>query len=715
MIDLAVHIERVARRLLGEPNKVLSTGHQLRFGNNGSIAVDICGPKRGEWYDHENQIGGSTREMLLAKGAAANEAGIREWFRAELGIEIDPNRQHIIKTYDYVDETGGLLFQVHRWGPKKTFSQSQPGPGKGGIKRKSDGRPDMTGVHYVPYHVDRLTAAKAGANGTPWRVYICEGEKDVDRLMTQWGLTASCNAMGAGKWRKDYGQFFIGAEAVVIADNDMAGRAHAAAVAAALTGVAAIVKLIELSGVPPKGDVSDWVANGGTQDDLETLVDTIEPYHRPPDDGVAPANDHDEERDDEDWGDPDLDVLRQHRRPPATLPLDTLGQWGDWVADAANASAAPIDYVAMPLLSSASALIGNARWARAAPGWAEPPHLWTGVVGDSGDSKSPGADCLMRDVLPEIERRMVGDFPDQVGDWQAAQAASKATEERWNSEVRDAVKAGRAAPVPPSAMTAPPEPQMPCLRQHDVTIERMANILATAAPKGLLVVRDELAGWVSGMTAYNDSGRSFWVESYGGRPFRVERQRNKPIVIPHLVVAVYGSTQPDKLAELMKEPDDGLLSRILWAWPDPIPFRFGTMTPNAGWAITAFDRLRELQLQPGDPPQPIYVSLDHQGQTMIEAFGRDMQERRGEAGGLLRSAFGKARGLALRLALVLEYLWWCAADGILPPPSGITPAALAAAIHLVGNYFLPMAERVYGDAGAPEIDRNAATLARWIR
>ena len=79
------------------------------------------------------------------------------------------------------------------------------------------------------------------------------------------------------------------------------------------------------------------------------------------------------------------------------------------------AAACPVDYVAAALLAGISALIGHARWAQATPGWAEPPHLWIGAVGDSGNGKSPGADCLMRDVLPEIERRMLADFPDRSG------------------------------------------------------------------------------------------------------------------------------------------------------------------------------------------------------------------------------------------------------------------------------------------------------------
>ena len=65
-------------------------------------------------------------------------------------------------------------------------------------------------------------------------------------------------------------------------------------------------------------------------------------------------------------------------------------------------------------------LIGNARWAQATPGWAEPPHLWCGAIGDSGNGKSPGSDPLMRDVLPELERRMALDYPSQLHEWRAA-------------------------------------------------------------------------------------------------------------------------------------------------------------------------------------------------------------------------------------------------------------------------------------------------------
>jgi hypothetical protein len=320
----------------------------------------------------------------------------------------------------------------------------------------------------------------------------------------------------------------------------------------------------------------------------------------------------------------------------------------------------------------------------------------------------------MRDVLPEIERRMLADFPDRLREWRAEAELQRAAEESWKTDVRTAEKAKKPPPLPPVASPTT-EPQVPRLRQNDVTIERVATLLATTAPKGLLIVRDELAGWIEGMGSYNPAGRAFWVEAYGGRPYRVERQKHpEPIVIPRLAVAVYGGTQPDKLALLMREAADGLLGRMIWAWPEPVAFRLGQQAPGTQWAIRALDRLRELDLQPGDPPSPIMVPLTDEARAMIETFGAEMQDRQSTAGGSLRSALGKARGEALRLALVLELLWWCGEDGMAPPPARIGPRAFAAAALLIGDYFMPMAERVYGDAAATERERGAATLARWI-
>ncbi len=79
----------------------------------------------------------------------------------------------------------------------------------------------------------------------------------------------------------------------------------------------------------------------------------------------------------------------------------------------------------------------------------------------------------------------------------------------------------------------------------------------------------------------------------------------------------------------------------------------------------------------------------------------------------MRSAIGKARGLALRVSYNLEHLYWCVEDGYAAPPGIITEDALLAAAKFVSEYAMPLAERTYGDAACTLKDRNTATLARW--
>ena len=108
------------------------------------------------------------------------------------------------------------------------------------------------------------------------------------------------------------------------------------------------------------------------------------------------------------------------------------------------------------------------------------------------------------------------------------------------------------------------------------------------------------------------------------------------------------------------------------------------------------------------------MPLTPDAQQLMGEFGKEMEARLKQSGGLLRSAYGKARGAALRLSLVLEWLWCCGKADMSLPPDSISKEAFAAAATLVGEYFMPMAERVFGDAGATEVERNAATLARWV-
>lgn len=174
-------------------------------------------------------------------------------------------KSQIVATYDYRGEDGRLLKQVCRLEPKG-FRQRAP---------KKDGEWSWS-VKGIPETLYRLPELRNADPSDP--VWIPEGENDVDRLR---GLhlrcVATCNAGGVGKWQSEFAQYFAGRNVVVLADNDDPGRKHADQVAANLQGVAASVKVVELPGLPPKGDVSDWLNAGHTLGDLwKITVDTPE-------------------------------------------------------------------------------------------------------------------------------------------------------------------------------------------------------------------------------------------------------------------------------------------------------------------------------------------------------------------------------------------------------------------------------------------------------
>jgi hypothetical protein len=168
-------------------------------------------------------------------------------------------RRRIVATYDYTDEGGALLYQVVRYDPKG-FRQRRPNGNGGWTWSLGD-------VRRVLYRLPELV--ESAADGRP--LFIVEGEKDADNLRAL-GVPATTCAMGAGKWRPEYTEGLAGREVIIIPDNDDPGRAHAEAVAEALAPVAASVKVVQLPDLPPKGDVSDWLAAGHTKEELLTLA-----------------------------------------------------------------------------------------------------------------------------------------------------------------------------------------------------------------------------------------------------------------------------------------------------------------------------------------------------------------------------------------------------------------------------------------------------------
>ncbi|WP_108819347.1 AAA family ATPase [Pseudovibrio sp. Alg231-02] len=266
MTDFSSFIEPTAKRLLGEATSASS--RELRFGTNGSLKVNIAGEAKGTWKDFEADTGGGVIDLVKHVNGGSKEEAVN-WLKSEFGdFAGQPHvssKGKVVAEYDYRNEAGELLYQVVRMEPK-TFRQRRPLP-NGGWEWK------VKGTRLIPYRLTELTEALALERP----VYIVEGEKDVDRLASL-GIVATCNPGGAKKWPNHFADYFKGARVFILPDNDEAGSEHRDIVAKNLREVAERVAVVRLPNLQAKGDVSDWLDQGGTVEAFNTATETAETW-----------------------------------------------------------------------------------------------------------------------------------------------------------------------------------------------------------------------------------------------------------------------------------------------------------------------------------------------------------------------------------------------------------------------------------------------------
>ena len=102
--------------------------------------------------------------------------------------------------YRYDDEDSRHLFDVVRFEPQKTFRQ-----------QAADGKWTTKHIKKVPYQLPQLLNAIQSGE----KILVLEGEKDVIRAK-EMGFVATTFPGGAGKWRKEYSEYFKKAEIELI-------------------------------------------------------------------------------------------------------------------------------------------------------------------------------------------------------------------------------------------------------------------------------------------------------------------------------------------------------------------------------------------------------------------------------------------------------------------------------------------------------------------
>jgi hypothetical protein len=235
-------------------------------------------------------------------------------------------------------------------------------------------------------------------------------------------------------------------------------------------------------------------------------------------------------------------------------------------------------------------------------------------------------------------------------------------------------------------------------------------------PRGVLLYRDEIAGFVGNIGKYGGNGdAAFWLERYDGQAFSTHRVKSGHVQGDIGLMSLVGGIQPERLAEvLLDRPDDGFVARFLMIYPAPVPRVWKTPVADLDVLKRALAKLRALPTElDGDRLLPVVVPLAPDAQELMEPWWIDNGAAGHASTGFRAGLLGKAGGVVLRLSLILELLEWAAGGG--REPVAVTKSSVAAAISLFEDYLLPSACRVFGAAGRDREDLAAASLLKQIR
>jgi hypothetical protein len=303
----------------------------------------------------------------------------------------------------------------------------------------------------------------------------------------------------------------------------------------------------------------------------------------------------------------------------------------------------------LAILTVAGAIIGNAAWVEER-GTGHPPLIYGVIVDQPGRGKTPIIRTVLRPLI-DIEREMRE---------QHAQALRE-----WKKQTQEAGKDGEH-PTPPSGKE---------LVLYDFTLESVYRVLQ-ASPRGVIVTRDEVAGWVNSMNQYKQKGseEQFWLENYNSGMVKINRQKTeRPLMVYNSFVAVIGGTQP-KILEKFVEGDkahNGFLARMLWSYPDTTTKQNYNNRKVDGsyrefWSkiIKTLYALPCRQTAPTDEfdewrLDPVMIPLSSKAETLYQNYYDSIAEAVNASDDEVeQSVLTKYDSHVLRLAGILHFLQW---------------------------------------------------------
>lgn len=160
--------------------------------------------------------------------------------------------------YEYTDADGAVIYRTKR--------QERPGERKKFVAEHRRGKEWTFGIKGIPRVLYRLPDILASDPAQP--VYLVEGERKADKLAS-WGFVATAVAFGSNGWQRGYSTALTGRTVIILPDNDDVGHDFAQKARDDLEASGATAHIIDLPGLPPKGDIMDW---RGTADEFRSII-----------------------------------------------------------------------------------------------------------------------------------------------------------------------------------------------------------------------------------------------------------------------------------------------------------------------------------------------------------------------------------------------------------------------------------------------------------
>jgi hypothetical protein len=378
------------------------------------------------------------------------------------------------------------------------------------------------------------------------------------------------------------------------------------------------------------------------------------------------------------------------------FPVDALpAALGEFVQSVAKSIGCDVSFVALPALSALGASMGNGFVIQAKPGWTEPPIIWTGLVGESGSSKTPATRPALR---PTVDREKLADEQNAKAE---QEYAKRLTVYRRSLKVWESQKNTNDDPPEP-----PKEPVPKRYMVRDITIEALNPILS-ANPSGVLLHRDELASWIGDFNRYSngkgDEGQ--WLSLHGNDVLSVDRKtgEQRRILAENPFVCITGGIQPGVLRDAMKQSrrDSGMLARFLLAYPPRSRFRTTRdgIDPEAEKRYASVvNTLYDTQAVDEDgKPSPSVLTLSDDAWVLFnDEWGEKHADEAVHLSGDMSAAWAKLKGYALRLAGVIHAVRFADSDPSIAPQEVIDRKSMESAIQLV-EWFKLQARRVYSE------------------